>query len=233
MRFIALSLGLFALAGCAGREHPIPIGDYQSVPAPEVSSAAVIPPAAPADYRIGGFDTLRISVFGEPEMTFEQLPVTPGGSIQLPIIGEVQAKGRTADELSREVTAKLNRYLRDPQVTINVVAFASQKVTITGAVRNPGVYQTIDHMTLQEVVALGQGVSDYSKLNEVVVFRSQGEQRYVARFDLGAIQLGQAADPAILPGDTVVVGYSASRRLFSDSLAVLPAAVGIFIALLN
>lgn len=229
MRLITLSLGALALAGCAGREHPVPIGDYQTVTAPQPR----MPSAAPADYRINALDVIRINIFGEPELSFEQLTVSPTGKVQLPIIGEVQVEGRTTDELSRQIATLLNHYLREPQVTVNVVTFVSQKVTVTGAVRAPGVYQALGQMSLMDAVAMGQGVDNYSKLDEIVVFRREGGQRYVARFDLASIQRGEAADPTILPGDTVVVGYSESRRFFSDSLAVLPAAVGIFLALIN
>ncbi len=82
----------------------------------------------------------------------------------------------------------------------------------------------MSQMTLMDAVALGQGLSDYSKTRGNLVFRRQGGRRYVARFDLNMIETGTAADPTILPGDVVVVGYSNSRRLFADSLAVLPAA---------
>lgn len=207
----------------------MPVNSYRTV-APGTS---VLPDTPAADYRINPLDVLRISVFGEPELTFQTLPVDPSGQITLPMVGTVQAKGRTAQELSAEISVALRRYLRQPQVAVNVAEFTSQKVTIEGTVKAPGVYQALSDMTLMDAIAMGQGVGDYSKQDEIVVFRRQGDQRYVARFDLTTITRGESPDPRILPGDIVVVGYSASRRFFSDSLAVLPAAVGIFVALIN
>lgn len=229
MRTMVVAMGALALAGCASREHPVPLNTYQPVTAAQL----VMPSSQPTEYRINPLDVLRVDVFGETGLTFQALTVSPTGTIELPLAGRVQAAGRTTRELTVDIAAALNRYLRRPQVAVNVGQYASQKVTVSGAVRTPGVFQALGDMTLMDAIALGQGVNDYSKSDEIVVFRRQGAQRYIARFDLGAIQRGEAADPTILPGDTVVVGYSASRRLFSDGLAVLPAAVGIFLAILN
>lgn len=207
----------------------MPINSYRTVAA----GTPVLPTTAPANYRINPLDVLRISVFGEPELTFQTLPVDPNGQIVLPMIGSVRAEGRTAQELSAQIADALRRYLRQPEVAVNVAEFTSQKVTIEGAVKTPGVYQALSDMTLMDAIAMGQGIGDNSKQDEIVVFRRQDGQRYVARFDLNAITRGEAPDPRIQSGDIIVVGYSASRRFFSDSLAILPAAVGIFIALIK
>lgn len=229
MRFLVIMLGATALAGCASRESPVPLNQYQPVTATDTTPA---PLQAPVGYRINSLDQLRVDVFGEPDLSFRDLPVDPDGTIVLPLAGRVRAKGLTSQELSGRIAAALTRYLRQPQVAVNVTEYTSQKVTVAGAVKVPGVFQAMDSMTLMDAIAMGQGVGDYSKSNEIIVMRRQGDQRYIARFDLSAIQDGQAADPAIIPGDVVVVGYSEARRRFSDALAVLPAAVGIFIALL-
>jgi len=229
LRLLVILMGSLALTGCASRESPIPLNSYQTV----VPTEPVMPAAALVEYRINPLDQLRINVFGEPDLSLTELPVGPNGKVVLPMVGEITAEGRTTAELSRDIAAALNRYLRNPQVAVNVTEFTSQKVTVTGAVRNAGVFSSMSQMTLMDAVALGQGLSDYSKREEILVFRRQGNQRYVARFDLNMIEAGQSADPTILPGDIVVVGYSNSRRFFSDTLALLPAAVGIFIALIN
>lgn len=229
MRFLVTPVAAVILAGCASRESPVPLESYQTIAATE----PVTPAGPPATYRISPLDKLRVDVFGEPDLSIAELPVGPNGKIVLPMIGEVTAEGRTPAELSNDIAAAFNRFLRGPQVTVNVIEYTSQKVTITGAVRTAGVFQAIPQMTLMDAVALGQGLSDYSKKQEILVFRRQGNQRFVARFDLNAIEEGASANPTILPGDIVVVGYSNSRRFFSDSLAILPAAVGIFIALIN
>lgn len=222
-------LGATALAGCASRQSPVPLNHYQPVAATAEASG---PAEAPVGYRINPLDQLRVDVLGEPDLSFKELPVDPDGMISLPLAGRVEAGGLTSPELSARIAEALARYLRQPQVAVNVTQYTSQKITVAGAVKVPGVFQAMDQMTLLDAIAMGQGVGDYSKNDEVIVLRRRDGKRYIARFDLNLIQEGQAADPKILPGDVVVVGYSEARRRFSDALAVLPAAVGIFIALL-
>lgn len=229
MRFLVLMLCATALAGCASRESPVPLNSYKSVTVPEPATPQG---TAPVGYRINSLDQLRVDVIGEPDLSFRDLPVDPEGGIVLPLAGRIEARGRTTEELSRQIAAALTRYLRQPQVAVNVTQYTSQKITVSGAVKVPGVFQAMDQMTLMDAIAMGQGVGDYSKQDEILVFRRQNGQRYVARFDLTAIENGENADPGILPGDVVVVGYSEARRRFGTALAVLPAAVGIFIALL-
>ena len=250
MRFLVVLLGAIALVGCASRESPVSLNTYQGVPdvsttVPGTSSTTTSPPTttppetippeafSSADYRISPFDLLRIDVFNEPELSLTDLPVNPNGSIVLPLAGEIMAQGRTPAELGQQIAASLRNYIREPAVAVNVTEFNSQSVTVEGAVRVPGMYPATNEMGLMDAIALSQGLTDYSREEEILVFRRQGAQRYVARFDLGPIQAGQAVDPAILPGDIVVVGQSEARRLFADALAVLPAAVGIFIALIQ
>jgi polysaccharide biosynthesis/export protein len=229
LRYLAIPLGAAILAGCASREHPVPLNTYQSVAMAEPIS----PVTPPADYRINPSDELRIDVFGEPQLSLTDLPVSPNGNIVMPLVGEMRAEGQTPMEFSGQIAAALRRYLREPQVAVNVTKFTSQKVTVTGAVRVAGVFETVPQMTLLDAIALGQGLGDYSKRDEVIVFRRQDGKRYIARFDLDMIQNGELGDPTIMPGDVVVVGYSEGRRLFSDAIALLPAAVGVFIALIN
>jgi len=229
LRFLVIPLGAVALVGCASRESPVPLNSYQTISATEPKT----PNMGVADYRINPLDELRIDVFGEPELSREKLPVNLNGKIILPMAGEIVAEGRTTAELSRQIATSLDRYLRNPQVAVNITQFTSQKVTVSGAVKTPGVFQTMSQMTLMDVIAMGQGLNEYAKPNEILVFRRQAGQRYVARFDLDMIQDGTSADPVILPGDVVVVGYSASRRFFADLIPVLPSAVGIFIALVK
>lgn len=225
MRVITVPLCALALVGCASHESPVPLNSYQTITATEAPAPG---PVALADYRINPLDLVRIDVFGEPELSLHDLPVSPSGKIDIPLAGQIVAEGATTTELSQRIAASLDHYLRRPQVAVNVTQFTSQKVTIEGSVKTPGVFQAINQMTLMDAIAMGQGLSDYSKRDEILVFRRQNGQRYVARFDISLIQSGQAADPAILPGDVIVVGYSASRRLFGDVVSLLPIAIGVF-----
>ena len=231
LRLVLIVLAGISVVGCASRESPVSLNSYQNVPTAETMSPEVS--FSSADYRISPFDQLRIDVFNEPELSIAELPVNPNGRIVLPLAGEIVAEGLTPTELGHTIAAALRGYIREPAVAVNVTEFTSQNVTVEGAVRAPGVFPAVDELSLMDAIALGGGLNDRSRKDEILVFRRQGAQRYVARFDLGPIQTGQAPDPQIMRGDIVVVGESGSRRFFTDALAVLPTAVGIFIALIR
>ena len=91
-------------------------------------------------YRIGAADMLDITVFKVPDLS-KTVQVSETGAINLPLVGEVRAEGKTTQELERDLTAKLGAtYLQNPQVTVLVKENNSQRVTIQGAVEKPGVY---------------------------------------------------------------------------------------------
>lgn len=227
MRLVLVPVLGLLLAGCGGRDMLPPVG--QVVPVPAASAAATPDPR----YLMNPLDVIRIDVFGEPELSLRDLPIGTDGRIVMPMVGPIEAAGLTTQQLTDRLKEALNRYLRNPQVSVNVTEYVSQVVTVSGAVNRPGRFQAPGRVTLMQAVALGGGIGDFGKLSEVVVFREENGQQFVARFDLGAIQNGQAADPVIRSGDTVVVGYSNARRLFRDVLSVLPFAAGVFVAVIN
>ena len=184
------------------------------------------------DYRIGGTDLLSVSVFQVPDLSFAALRVDASGNIQMPLIGAVRAAGRTPNELSEDIRARLaDRYLRNPQVTVTVTEAASQKVTVDGDVAAPGVFEMRGRTTLVQAIAMAKGPTPTADLNSVAIFRTQGGQRMVAVFDLAAIRKGQAPDPEILPGDMVIVGLSRAKAIVGGALLALPALATGFIAL--
>ena len=176
------------------------------------------------DYLIGPLDMLAVTVFKESDVTLPQVQVDSGGRFEMPLIGTVQASGKTAAQLSGEIKRALGaRYLVDPNVVVNVAAMNSQKVTIEGAVTAPGVFLLQGETTLVGVVALAKGPTRVAKLDQVAIFRKVGGRRTAAIFDLTAIREGRVADPAMVAGDVVIVGSSASAQLFQDLLRVVPA----------
>jgi len=82
-------------------------------------------------------------------------------------------------------------------------------------------------------VALGEGASEFAKLDEVVILRNIEGQTFAARFDLADIYSGAAPDPEIRRSDTVVIGFSAARKRFKDILQIAPGVAGIFVALIQ
>jgi polysaccharide export outer membrane protein len=188
---------------------------------------AIVPPkdpaAAPASYHMVPGDVLNLQVFQEPDLSNDKLQVDGVGNVQIPLIGEVAAAGRTPSELAADIASRLGKaYLVDPQVVVSVAQPATRYVTIEGQVKKPGVYEMDGDYTLLSAIARAESPTSTAKLDEVVVLRTIDGQQKVARFDLNDIRSGHAPDPQILPGDVVVVGFSGLKGVWRDFLRAAP-----------
>jgi len=174
------------------------------------------------EFRLGPYDSIIVEVLGVPELKREGR-IDGSGHFSLPLIGSVQAAGMTTTQFSQLVAEGLRgRYVRDPQVSVNVTEVVSQVVTVDGAVRDPGRYAVPGSMTLQQAIASAHGLTEQSDITEVVVFRTVEGRQMAALFSLKDIREGRYADPAIYSQDVVVVGTSRARRLFMDLAQIAP-----------
>lgn len=217
-----LGLGCMALSlsACAGPNvgKDVPRGSraYEVMPAAQ-------PDVAQAEYRIGPLDTIDITVFQEPDLSTKGVQVDASGNIAIPLVGKVQASGKTASELAQAIEARLGeKYLQNPQVTVIVSGSVSQKVVVEGEVTEPGVYPIHGATTLLEALSLAKGETRVAALKEVLIFRTTNGQRMGAVFDVNKIRRGDAEDPQILGNDLVVVGYSNVRGVWRDILQTSP-----------
>jgi len=174
-------------------------------------------------YLVGPFDKLRIDVFGITELSEREVQVDASGRASFPLVGSFQAAGRTPNELAEELETRLaGKYIRNPQVTVNLKETVSQVVTVDGQVVKPGLYPVLGRMSLMKAVATAGGTSELAKLDDVVILRTVGNSRYAALYNLRAIRRGVYRDPEVFPNDVVVVGESQARRLFRDALTAAP-----------
>ncbi len=174
-------------------------------------------------YRIGPMDLLDVTVFKVPELT-KSVQVSASGTVNMPLIGEIAAAGRTSQELEVDLTARLGaKYLNKPQLNVTIKEYNSQRVTVDGAVKKPGVFPVRGSFTLLQVIAQAEGL-DPSSDSTVVVFRQAGGKRTAARFDLDSIRSGETSDPQVQSGDVVVVGKSAFKEGFNNFVKILPLA---------
>jgi polysaccharide export outer membrane protein len=181
-----------------------------------------------SDYVIGPEDVIEVDVFDVPNLS-RTVQVTSTGRVLLPLLGDVSAAGQTVDQLSNQIqTAYGDRYLRDPRVTVTVKDSASLKVTVDGAVIQPGVYAISTDTTLMKAIALAKGPDmKLADVNKVAIFRTVGQRRSEAVFDLEDIREGKAVDPQLMANDIVVVDTSAIRRFLQDISPIAPfAALG-------
>lgn len=209
------------LAGCGGSRMDV----SQMVAARPSDLQSVRAPQTPlSEYRIGVGDKLNVRVFQVPDLSFDGLVIDTSGNIQLPLIGAVAGSGRTSGELAAEIARRLaSQYLRNPQVTVTVTEAASQKITVDGAVTQPGVYEMRGSTSLLQAVAMARGPTNVADLSKVAVFRTVEGQRSVAVFDLGSIRQGRSPDPTVLGDDVIVVDASRYSAVFREIVGAVPA----------
>lgn len=182
---------------------------------------------------IGPLDTITVEVFGVRELT-RQLQVDAGGRIAMPLIGTLDAGGKTSSELAMDIQNALSgRYVRNPNVTVNIDSSVSQVVTVDGQVVEPGLYPVTNQMTLLRAVASAKGMSEFAREDDVVILRKVNGQKMAGLYNIDAIRRGMYDDPAIYPNDVVVVGDSPQRRMFRDLVGVAPLLASPVIVLLQ
>lgn len=228
--FVAL-----ALSACASNERIVSTGqltvvdDSQGLPVPTRQDLT----AADRPSLIGPLDTIQVDVFNVPDLTRE-LQVDASGRIAMPLVGTVDARGKTATELGQAIeTALRGRYVRNPEVTVNIKSSVSQVVTIDGQVVEPGLYPVTNQMTLIRAIASAKGLSEFAKQDDVVILRTVNGRRMAGLYNIAAIQRGAYQDPAIYANDVVVVGDSPQRRLFRDLVSVAPLLAAPLIAIVQ
>jgi polysaccharide export outer membrane protein len=191
--------------------------------------ASVSTPGSTA-YKIGPQDVLEISVFKVPDLN-RKVQVANSGSVNLPLVGEVQAAGKTAQEMERDLTAKLGaKYLQNPQVTVYIKEYNSQRVTVEGSVKKPGIYPLRGKTSLLQSIAMAGGLDETASSDDLVIVRTLNGKRSAAKFDLSKIRTGKLKDPVIKPGDLVMVSSSGVKAAFKGILKVVP--LGSFLLLL-
>lgn len=232
---LSASLAILALSGCAGREpmrstaQLTVIDGASELPAP--MRGDLVAPDRQA--LIGPLDSIGVEVFNVENLNREML-VDAGGRISMPLIGTIEAGGKTAGELARDIEAALGaKYIRDPQVTVNILGSVSQVVTVDGEVAEPGLYPVTNQTTLLRAIASAKGMTEFARADDVVVLRTVEGQRMAALYNVAAIRRGVYRDPALYANDLVIVGDSPQRRLFRDVVSIAPLAISPLVAILR
>ena len=197
-----------ALSGCMGRTAPVAVASqnnldamaygrgYAPVPV-AVAYAAPLPAPTPRDapYHLDAGDRLRVVVYGQEGLT-NTYAISAGGTITMPLIGAVPARGRTPTALAADITAKLrNGFIREPSVAVEIEAY--RPFFILGEVQAPGQYPYVPNMTAESAVAIAGGFSPRAKRDRVTLTHTDasGTSRVIA-----------PPGTPISPGDTVLVG---------------------------
>ena len=193
---LAGSTANFAQEIASGKPAPHPTG----VATPELKVA----PAGGASYKIGVGDVLHVSVWEEPQFT-EEAVVRPDGMISIPLVSEVPVAGLTPESAETVLTARLEKFVHKPRVTVVVQEIHSRMVYITGEVQRPGAYPLVDTMNVVQLVSRSGGLTDFAKSKQVYVLRAGSGARI--KIDYRKLLKGQSPEKnlELVPGDTVVV----------------------------
>lgn len=200
MNRLALCVALtITLGGCSTRSE-LPTGQaaYQAVP-------VEAPPVGEQDYLIGPLDRITVTVFREPDLSVQDVPVDAAGKLALPLLGTISVNGKSAETVAAELRQDLRVYLKNPKVSV-LVNSITQKVVVEGQVNQPGVFDIRGNSSLVEALAMARSPTDLADLDQVYVFRKVGGRMQGARFNLRRIRTGLDPDPAIIAGDRIVVG---------------------------
>lgn len=213
-------VGALLLAGPALAQAVASAADTVAVPVQSPESKVDAKPATMgADYKIGTNDLLDVEVFGVSELK-RTVRVNATGHVSLPLIGLVPVAGLSPADAEALIAIQYGKsYLQDPQVSIFVKEFTTQRITMDGAVNKPGIYPLVGQITLLRALAMAGGGSQMSDLEQVMLFRMTPEgQSLIEKHDVTKIRRGEAPDPLLQGDDVVVVNRDPSRTALRDSL---------------
>lgn len=201
--FCGSFIGLSAHAQSAG--HETQTGAVSSSPEPLQAASRGTQPEE--SFVIGNDDVLAINVWKQPDLT-RSVPVRSDGKISLPLIGDVQAAGRTPEQLEQDIAARLRTFIVDPQVTVIVQEVKSENFNILGQVTKPGSYPLTAGTTIVDAIATAGGFKDFAKKKSIYVLRRNsggGESRIAFNYQAFIKGKNTAQNIRLEPHDTVVV----------------------------
>jgi polysaccharide export outer membrane protein len=209
-RVFVVTMSIFAstaLMAQSGSEPSTPTAGSPAATQPAQNVEASAAKAHDNSFVIGNDDVLAINVWKEPDVS-RSIPVRSDGKISLPLVGEVQATGRTPLKLEEEIAARLKNYIAEPEVTVIVQQINSQKFNILGMVNKPGSYVINNSATVLDAIALAGGFRDFAKQKSIYVLRqdADGSQTRLP-FNYKEVVKGKNSGQNIKlqPRDTIVV----------------------------
>lgn len=158
-----------------------------------------------SEFRIGPGDVLDVNVWDNAHLS-KVVPVRPDGMISLPLVGDVRASGKTAQEMRDQLVTELRRFIDAPTVTVTVSAINSYKVYVQGAVTRPGEYPITGASTITHAISLAGGFTEFADRGGVIILRTKpagGTDKMKVNYS--RILSGKDPDIRVLPGDTIVV----------------------------
>ena len=196
--FIVIAVG-FVFTGCAT------VGDTGALPQAKYNKEAQL-------YVIGPGDSVNVFVWGNPDLT-TTVPVRPDGRITTPLIEDVQASGKTSNQLAREMEKLLAKYVKNPIVTVYVSGFVgrySDQVRVIGEASQPQSLSFKENMTVLDVVIAVGGLTEFASGNSAAIIRTEdGKQNsYTVRLNDLVNKGDITANVDMNPGDILIIPES-------------------------
>ena len=162
--------------------------------------------AQQAAYLVKPGDILEISVWKEPDLQ-RQVLIRPDGAFSFPLVGEVDARGKTVIDLNKIVSERLAKYIADAVVTISVQEIKGNKIFVLGQVNKPGEFIVNPSVNVMQALSMAGGTTPFAATNDIVVLRGQGKSQSATPFRYADVVRGRSLDQNIelLSGDIVVV----------------------------
>jgi polysaccharide export outer membrane protein len=163
------------------------------------------PPTDSATYTIGADDSIKVTVWKEPDLS-ATLPVRPDGKISLPLVGDIVAAGFTPTQLEADITTRLTKFITDPVVDVSVLAVNSKRVFMIGEVGHVGPLDIKPGMTVLQAIATAGGLTPYANKKHIYILRGEPGKQQKIPFDYTkALKKGDMQGVELIPGDTIVV----------------------------
>jgi polysaccharide biosynthesis/export protein len=187
---VLVVLSLMAIFGCT----------------PGITSTPAVAIPDQDKYLLGPEDAIEVSVWKEPDLT-KQLVVRPDGKITYPLIGEVQAAGRTIKELQDEISRRLEKYVTDAHVTVILLKAQNYKIYVTGKVNRPGDFMVGKPVNVMQAISMAGGLTPFASPKSIRVLRTVSGTEVVYPFNYKDVARGMMSEQnrMLLPGDVVVV----------------------------
>ena len=179
---------------------------FAQAPAAAGGMASQSPAVNPSTYRVGAEDLLEITVWREDALKRDVL-VRPDGGISYPLIGEVQAAGKTVDELREEITKRLEKFVPDAAVSVTVLKTGSQRIYVLGKVTKPGEFPVGRNVDVLQALSMAGGLTPFADTNGIRIMRREGDRQSTLPFEYGRVIRGEKLEQNVLlrAGDVVVV----------------------------
>jgi polysaccharide export outer membrane protein len=203
------ALILFAVAAVAAlavQSHAAAAQQSAAVIGAVQAPAAALRGDALNGYQVQPGDLLTVTVWKETDLTGDVL-VRPDFGLSFPLVGDLDARGKTVDQLREEITERLKKYIPSPVVTVATKVLAGNHIYVVGKVQRPGEYPVVRNVDVMQALSLAGGATPFAAVNDIIVLRRESAGQIVLHFQYNDVARGRdlRQNVVLQPGDTVVV----------------------------